>query len=556
LVKRLDDAAARAPIVGRQRLLWGLALLLTSLAGSFALWDPLEVDERVHLRRITQHFAQGTRADLESEVRSLLSSQALLARSWAEGGGLAHDEWAYEAGLFLQSHAGCLLVEWLDYRTGARWRLVRPGSGKLDADALASKLSLLEQAPVRARLAQIQGPVFGLPDGRPGVLTLAPVLGDALFVAVFDVETLLTGMLSDHEEVGYGLSVQERGRLLYRYPRAPADDLAGLADESALRLAGIDWRLRVCPTATLLREVRSSLPELAFVLGGLLGVLLAIAVGHARTAHRRSVELGRARDEVERMVAERTAELEQVNRTLRGEVQERTQAEQTLRSLSSRLLRVQDEERRHLARELHDSTLQTLAAVGVGIERARRLMHRSETTEAKVLLQESGDFVEQATREIRTLSFLLHPPVLDDLGLEYALPWYVNGFGRRSGIAVRMDVQRDLGRMPADVELALYRTVQEGLANVHHHSGSRTASITLFRDSGFVILELADSGCGFKSSLEAGAGKTQELGVGIVGMRERAHQLGGTVDIQSDGDGTKVRVALPLRSDESAGTAA
>jgi len=156
------------------------------------------------------------------------------------------------------------------------------------------------------------------------------------------------------------------------------------------------------------------------------------------------------------------------------------------------------------------------------------------------------------TQEIRTLSFLLHPPVLDDLGLEYALPWYVKGFSRRSGIAVSVDVPREMGRLPAEVELTLYRTIQEALANVRHHSGSRNASVALKRERDTIRLEIADSGRGF----DAAVGGAGALGVGIAGMRERARQLGGAMEIESGAGGTTIRVALPLKNHGSAWTAA
>ena len=214
---------------------------------------------------------------------------------------------------------------------------------------------------------------------------------------------------------------------------------------------------------------------------------------------------------MERRVTERTAELRRANEKLRKEVVERAHAEQELGELSGRLLRLQDEERRRLARELHDSTAQVLGAAAIGLDRARSCLGGGRV-ELGSLLEDSATHLEHATQEIRTLSFLLHPPMLDDLGLEYALPWYVEGFCRRSGIEVSLDVPADLGRMPEAVELTLYRIVQEALANVRHHSGSRTASITLFRDPGSVTLEIMDQGCGIRVSLETGS--VVELGVG------------------------------------------
>ena len=541
---------------GRERLLLGFAVSLAALAGSFVLWDPLAIDERAHVQRITRHSAEAARAVVEGELRSLLGAQALLARSWTESGPLSPGELEYETKLFFNNQPGCLLVEWHDFQTGVRWRRSREGLSTPDADAIASLALTAEGDSLRAELDPTFGPLLRLPSGRPALQTLAPAerggVAHGQFRAVFDLETTLRRSLSVHHELGYSILVQDGGQVILQAPdREPYLEMKW-GEESAVRLPGIDWRLRVSPSQALLADMRSALPELALVLGGLLGVFGAFAAGRAYHAQRHSIALTQARDEVARRVADRTAELERVNRKLRAEVQERANAEHSLRKLSTRLLELQDEERRRIARELHDSTSQILAAVGVGLERARRSLQRGDIQEGEEVLQENTDLVGQVTREIRTLSFLLHPPVLDDLGLEYALPWYVKGFSRRSGIAVSVDVPSEMGRLPAEVELTLYRTIQEALANVHHHSGSRNASVTLRRERDRVTLEVADSGCGF----DAAGGEAGVLGVGIPGMRERVRQFGGAIEIKSGEGGTTICVALPLKSNESAWTAA
>ena len=554
--------APARPLDGRmplERLLLGLAFALAALAGSFALWDPLAIDERAHVQRITRHAAEAARAGLEGELRSLLGAQTLLARSWAESGPLTHTEWEYEAKLFFENHPGCLIVEWLDFRSGVRRRRSRVGLGQQEADALASQAWPLATEQARAELEPTLGPLLLLPDGRAVLRAGAPAghgeSADGQLRAIFDLEATLRRSLSVHQRLGYSILVHEGEQVIFQSLDPESRDETKWGEESALRLAGIEWRLRIAPSQALLEDMRSPLPELALVLGGLLGVLGAFAAGRARNAHRNSIALKQARDEVARRVTDRTAELERVNRKLRAEVQERTNAEQSLRNLSTRLLKLQDEERRRIARELHDSTSQILAAVGVGLERARRSLQRGDVADAEGVLLENGDLVGQVTQEIRTLSFLLHPPVLDDLGLEYALPWYVKGFSRRSGIAVSVDVPREMGRLPAEVELTLYRTIQEALANVRHHSGSRNASVALKRERDTIRLEIADSGRGFDAGPDA-MGGAGALGVGIAGMRERARQLGGAMEIESGAGGTTIRVALPLKNHGSAWTAA
>jgi signal transduction histidine kinase len=224
-------------------------------------------------------------------------------------------------------------------------------------------------------------------------------------------------------------------------------------------------------------------------------------------------------------------------------------AEGRVPTLSASLLQVQDQERRRIARELHDSTAQVLCALAVNLDRASSLALNEE---ALGILQDSRALLEQVTTEIRTMSYLLHPPMLDELGLEYVLPWYTEGFSKRSGISTRLTLQPDLGRLPREVELALFRITQEALANVHRHSGSATAHISLCRNSESVILVVEDQGCGLpQDALQAGARPYAKLGVGIAGMRERAGQLGGSVTISCN-SGTTVQAVLPLQEASAA----
>ena len=156
------------------------------------------------------------------------------------------------------------------------------------------------------------------------------------------------------------------------------------------------------------------------------------------------------------------------------------------------------------------------------------------------------ELVERATAELRTISFLLHPPILDDLGLEGVLPWYAAGFSSRSGIQVNVDVQKDLGRFPHELELTLFRILQEALTNVHRHSASSSVNITLFRDIDGVTLQVEDYGRGVPDeTLKRLRTAKAVVGVGITGMRERVRQLGGRLEIESDDKGTLIKATLP-----------
>ena len=230
---------------------------------------------------------------------------------------------------------------------------------------------------------------------------------------------------------------------------------------------------------------------------------------------------------------------------LRTEIDKRVQTEEMLRRLSGRVLTLQDEERRRLGRELHDSAGQLLAALRINLGIISQATQNDPRTSAKVA--DSATLADQVISEIRTLSYLLHPPMLDETGLASAVEWYIRGFSERSKIAVTLDLSPQMGRFPRDVETAIFRMIQECLVNIHRHSSSATASIALRSSESGVSLTIRDEGCGISAEtlnkLEEGTG---DLGVGIGGMRERARQLGGSIAIKRANPGTLVEVTLPV----------
>ena len=250
-----------------------------------------------------------------------------------------------------------------------------------------------------------------------------------------------------------------------------------------------------------------------------------------------------AHDQLESRVRERTAELAEAVAKLRKEIFEHERTEQTLRELSVRLLQTQDEERRRIARELHDSTGQKLAALAMNLSLVDKSAEALDAR-ARKALAESLDLLDRSSRDIRTLSYLLHPPLLDERGLAAAVRWFTDGFTRRSGVQVKLEVPPDLPRLPEQIEMALFRIVQEGLTNIHRHSGSSTAMIRLVVDQCQVQLEMQDDGKGLPKPRSDGY--VAPLGVGITGMRERVKQLGGEMMLESGSSGTTVSVTLPL----------
>jgi PAS domain S-box-containing protein len=232
-------------------------------------------------------------------------------------------------------------------------------------------------------------------------------------------------------------------------------------------------------------------------------------------------------------------------------ISERKRAEEALHQLSTRLLQLQDEERRRLGRELHDSLAQSVLAVNLSLAQA---MQPSDSLDerSRHALSEARRILQEMSREIRTLSYLLHPPLLDELGLVSAVKEYAEGFSERSGIKLDLNLQAGFGRLPQESETALFRIVQESLSNIQRHSGSQTAKIHLRADSAWVNLEVSDRGLGMEKNATAhGNGSGTRLGVGILGMRERMAQLGGKLEIESNSRGTTVRARIPLGAEVS-----
>jgi signal transduction histidine kinase len=241
--------------------------------------------------------------------------------------------------------------------------------------------------------------------------------------------------------------------------------------------------------------------------------------------------LSEARDHLEKRVQERTAELKTAN--------------ETLRALSVRLLQLRDDEQRRLARELHDSVGQLLAAISMNNSAVSGEAHKLSPDTAKCVA-ENAELVEEVSREIRTISHLLHPPLLDEAGLASALRWYTDGFAERSKIKVDLEISPDFGRLPNDMELAIFRIVQECLTNIHRHSGSLTAAIRIHQQGPRLLIQVQDHGKGIATEKQRELTLSGRTGVGFGGMRERLRQLGGTLEIQSQGNGTVVSAILPV----------
>ena len=230
-----------------------------------------------------------------------------------------------------------------------------------------------------------------------------------------------------------------------------------------------------------------------------------------------------------------------------SDITDRKESERQLAELTGRLLRTQDEERRRIARELHDVTAQSIGLIMLNLAQVQGAANSLDKA-SKDRVTESLALGEQALKDIRTLSYVLHPPLLDQAGLMTALKWYVKGFQERSGVTVAFTATGSDGqRMPTEVEYALFRVVQECLTNIRRHTKSETAEISLTQTAGEVSLSVRDHGKGYQVEIPRNGDSGEFVGVGIPGMRYRLKQLGGEFVVDSNDEGTTVIATVPVR---------
>lgn len=257
------------------------------------------------------------------------------------------------------------------------------------------------------------------------------------------------------------------------------------------------------------------------------------------------LKLRSAHDQLEHRVKERTSELSRTNDELTWEIKERKRAERDLRNLSAKVLTIQDEERRRIARDLHDGVGQTLIAALMAVSQVTSCPEPLPTA-CQAGLRDVEGLLQQVVQEVRTVSHLLHPPLLDESGLLSAIQWYAEGFSKRSGVQLKLEVDGRSQRFGRDVETGLFRIVQEALTNVHRHSAAKAVHIRIKSTGGGLTLSIQDDGKGIPSDAMRNT-PHRSHGVGLASMRERSALLGGTFNVESNSRGTLILVSVPLQ---------
>lgn len=551
---------------GRDGLGVAVVILTVGLVASLAAWWTFRDHEQAEVQQATKRAAEAIRIDLINDLEWQVIGLDRLAMLW-EAADPAQPLWTKNAELYIQHRPGCVAVEWLT-PNGDKRALIT-AEGKEQALAFDGFPKELIAAVTRSKSAMVSvSPEKGASADRQWVIAY-PVFARSqprgYIVAFFDLEKSLNYILGDVRDLGFAFGVSLPDKPEYVLPGTNRKHEQNWGVTSDVLVRGMTWQLRVWPNAEVVNEIRSILPELILAGGCCMSLMLALSMYFAvRLAHssdrtRRAnealqheiktregaqEELRRAHADLEMRIDQRTAELASANALLRREVAEHKHTEDLLRDLTGRLFQLQDDERKRLARELHDGAAQNLVAISMDIGMIREAIPADDISNRE-LVNECARLIEEGTKELRTVSYLLHPPYFDELGLASALQDFVAGFATRSGIEIKLDLDSKLGRLGNQLELGIFRVIQEALSNIHRHSQSRTATIILTRNSEFVDLEITDAGRGIPPEVLNSSG-SRLAGVGIAGMQERIRLLGGKLDIQSSKTGTRIHAVIAL----------
>ena len=535
------------------RISWlSVASLAVALAATVAVWHMLAGHERAQLRWATELAADAIQSDLTESMQWQIFGLDRLALLW-ERADPSQPLWMNNADLYMQHRPGCVAVEWLA-PDGAK-RVVVGGAGtRNNAELVLADLpkSLIEGA------AASQSPristLLPVPDGSKQYAIAYPVYARGqlrgFVVSYFEFAHSLGYILDDLKPLGFSLELSQGDQHEYLLFGGNREDAQEWGTTAEVTMPGGIWNIRVWPKPDVLDRIKSRLPETSLAIGSILSLLLALATHFGISAGRKSAHIREINEQLRLEVSTRREAQEGLSRAhseLELRVQERTAelaaANSSFQELTGRLFQSQDEERRRLARELHDGATQKLIALAMNMATLRSDAVPGDDQQR--LMSDSAHLIQESIQELRTTSHLLHPPLIDELGLPVTLRSYVDGFTARSGIKVVLTLDQDLQRLEHDAELAIFRIVQESLTNIHRHSHSPTAAIALSSYDGEVHLEISDDGTGIPPDVLAMA-EHGTAGVGIAGMRERVRLLSGHFDIKSDDRGTRIHIVLPV----------
>lgn len=500
--------------------------LITAVIFSFAvaLWHAEASQEESHAAGLLKLATDSIRADIIDDIGARMVDLGHIAKLWSPGSHARWQQLQTSSSQFTTRYPECLGVAWVSSSNDVEW-VVRPAEDvdlenmyfTHDAARQASEATRVTRATVVSQAIQHHNRKivsFWVPVYQAGEL-------QGSLVGVFWAEPMLNAVLADSAGPDYSVAISDGAEPFYLLR---ADEWHRHAtDQAQVSFPGTEWRVTVwrqhesAPAGQPISKV--------LLIAGLAFALMAGLIAHlARRAH---------------LSADRLSE---ANQELRREVAARRRAEESLHVLSGRLMKVQDEERQSLARILHEGMAQKLFALSMNLKLSCKVLSLSEP---QGMLQQSIDLADECVCEMRALTHLLHPPSLDVLGLVAACETFVHGFMERSGIMVTMECADEPVRFPQDMEMALFRIVQESLTTVQRHGTATHASIRLAHDEGLVVLEIkSDDQAAYSSDERTGTAMS------VAAMRERLWQLGGELHVDSNGTGTVLRALLPYMPEE------
>jgi signal transduction histidine kinase len=540
-------------------------ILLLGLAATVVTWRVIVAHEVEEIGWATHLAAEAIGTDLREDMEWQRIGLDRLGLLW-EGADAEGSLWTSNAELYIEHRPGCVAVEWIGTKGERRTVFMKTRTTPLLA------FNGMPQAALdiaRETRNSVFSTTDALGDGTMQWAVVHPVYTKnelrGWVVSFFDVAHSIDENLADVRGLGFSFAVVfPTQKLEHSLPETNREH-EKWATTVTVPLAGVRWLLRVWPNPGTMIRIRSLLPLITLVVGSALSLLAFLTFYFAARIARSSAdvaltnealqreiavregaerELRRARDELDERVSARTTELATANVLLRQEIINHEHAEESLRELTGRIFHLRDEEQRRLARELHDGATQTLIALATNLAMIRDVVPADDPN-TKTLISDSVRLLQQCTEELRTISYLLHPPLLNELGLVSTLHDFVEGFQVRSGVRVSLHLDPALERFEQQLELTVFRVVQEALSNVRRHAQSQTASISLEQHSGYLHLEIADAGRGIPPEILSQPG-SHLSGVGIAGMRERVRLLRGRFEIQSDKAGTRIHVVLPV----------
>ena len=540
-------------------------ILILGLAATVITWRAIVAHEVEEIGWATQLAAEAIGTDLREDMEWQRIGLDRLGLLW-DGADAKSSLWTSNAELYIEHRPGCVAVEWIDLKGERRTVFLKTRMTPLLAFNGMPKAAM---DLARETRNSVFSTTDALGDGTMQWAVVHPVYAkDELrgyVISFFDVAHSIDENLSDVRGLGFSFAVIfPTQKLEHALPETNREH-EKWATTVAVPLAGVRWQLRVWPNPGTMMRIRSLLPLITLAVGSALSFLAFLTFYFAARIARSSAdvaltnealqreiavregaeqELRRARDELDQRVSARTAELATANVLLRQEIINHEHAEDSLRELTGRIFHLRDEEQRRLARELHDGATQTLIALATNLAMIRDAVPPDDPN-TKTLISDSVRLLQQCTEELRTISYLLHPPLLNELGLVSALHDFVEGFQARSGVQISLHLDPALQRFEQQLELTVYRVVQEALSNIRRHAQSQTAAISLEQHSGYLHLEIADAGRGIPVEVLSQNGSYLS-GVGIAGMRERVRLLRGRFDIQSNKAGTRIHVVLPI----------